>query len=542
MSATQSVSGSAQRAPVRRLLLFVPAVLVALGALLVAAHAHVPEGQVAPGVHVGELDLGGKSQEEARVALEKWVEELHDHPLILRYAPETGRAHEWKTTAQKLGLSVDVAATLTKTLQAGREGGVGRVTEWISGNKPATVAAVASVDDNALQGALKEIAHAVNRAPKNARFVFRENGGYGPQHGEPGIALDLESSSSAIRKAWDTLLGAEPASPSGPSASEEETHAKTQTPASPTAPSQSGATVPAVPTTPTVVNLVMKAIPPSVASADLAQIDGKIGEMKTYIRGTPDRVTNVTVATRHINGTLLRPGEIFSYNQVVGPRSEDGGYEKAIIFKNGRHVEDIGGGICQTASTLYNAVLKAGLKVVRRQPHCTPVVYVPYGLDATVAYGAVDFQFQNDSDSPVYIYAKASGRNLTFALYGKTDPNRRVVLQKLSQSSVGNSTEVIHDPHLRPGRRVVKDKGARGYSIAWRRTIYENGHSVRSEVISSHYRPIPALVMVGPGVAAQHGAAKPGRAGTTPQGATPNPATAPTGGPGATVPPPTHGP
>ena len=175
----------------------------------------------------------------------------------------------------------------------------------------------------------------------------------------------------------------------------------------------------------------------------MAQIDGAIGEMKTRIRGTPQRVRNVTIATSHINGTLLAPGVTFSYNDVVGKRSEEGGYEKAIIFVKGRHVEDIGGGICQTASTLYNAVLRSGLRVVRRQPHCTPVVYVPYGLDATVAYGVVDFQFRNDTDYPVYIYAKANGRSLTFRIYGKTDPNRKVALEKLRQSSVPTSVEVI---------------------------------------------------------------------------------------------------
>jgi vancomycin resistance protein YoaR len=423
--------------------------------------------------------------------------------IIVRYAPQTGRQYTWKYHASQLGLSVDVNATVAKAMAVGRDDAIGRVTQMVgSSREEHAVAPIPIVNTSVLTAELKKIAHAVNHPPTNCRLTITEGGDFRVMPGKPGSAIDLDASAAAITKLWDEMLSADGSKQTASSA--DTTAPGTDSTQNKAAASDNSATGKHQSTQDAVslgkVDLVLAEVQPQISPADIANIDGALGEMNTRIRGTPQRVRNVTIATSHINGTLLASGATFSYNDVVGKRSEEGGYEKAIIFVKGKHVEDIGGGICQTASTLYNAVLRSGLRVVRRQPHCTPVVYVPYGLDATVAYGVVDFQFRNDTDYPVYIYAKAKGRSLTFRIYGKKDPNRKVVLEKLKESSVPTSTEVVQDRSLRPGRRVVKDKGARGYSIVWRRTITENGKTVRSETISSHYRPLPSIIAVGPGI------------------------------------------
>ncbi len=391
----------------RRVLLIAPVILAVAAAAVFASFSYLPAGQIARGVQVSSIDLGGQNQDAARAAIENLVHESEKREVILRYAREHGRDYTWKYHPSELGLSVDVDATLAKASGIGRTDAIGRITEVVGGSRAVhAVSPVALVDNNVLQAQLKKIAHTVNRRPINCRLSIAEDGGFKVVAGKSGSSIDLTSSAAAITKLWTEMLNAE----------DPKAQADLNSSGSDSAAGKPGGSNVATngqaarEGTPTgTVDLVVAEVPPPITAGDVSQIDGAIGEMKTRIRGTPQRVRNVTIATSHINGTLLAPGATFSYNDVVGKRSEEGGYEKAIIFVKGRHVEDIGGGICQTASTLYNAVLRSGLKVVRRQPHCTPVVYVPYGLDATVAYGVVDFQFRNDTDYPVYIYAKANG-------------------------------------------------------------------------------------------------------------------------------------
>jgi vancomycin resistance protein YoaR len=213
--------------------------------------------------------------------------------------------------------------------------------------------------------------------------------------------------------------------------------------------------------------------------------------MTSYVKGTASRLNNISIAAGRINGTLLRPGEIFSYNKVVGPRDEDSGYRVAPILINGRHDKGVAGGICQTSGTLFNAVLWSGLKIVHRENHSTPIGYLKTGLDATVCYGSIDFQFQNDTSAPVYMAAGVHGRSLTFTLYGKSVPGRSISLVRGAMSSQPNRAQIQSDPSKPAGYRKVVEKGASGYHVTWYRVFKENGEETRRDSFSSHYRPVP---------------------------------------------------
>ena len=473
-----TITAARRPAQPRRYLMAVPLVAVSIGAIALGVVAYLPSGIVAPGVHLGGLILGGLARDAAQTQVDAVAAELDKQQIVLKFSPplQFGKSYSWRFTAKQLGLSVDTASTLKRVMETGRSGAVERVAEKLSGKAETHIAnPVPLIDEATLAGAIKTIAHTVHHVAVNARMSVSETGELTVVPGKPGLAVDVAGSAEEAVHQWTAKLDAR-ISP------EEASHIQGS--------EDSGALT---------IELKVAEIPPAVTPETLAVIDGPISEMKTRIRGSAERVRNVTLATQHIDGTVLAAGETFSYNKVVGRRSEEGGYKKATIFVKGRHVEDVGGGICQTASTLYNAVLRGGLKVVRRQPHSTPVVYVPYGLDATVSYGSVDFQFLNDTEYPVYVYAKAKGRSLTFRLYSKKDPKRSVVLEKLKQSSVPMSRTVVVDQKLAPGKRVVRDKGAPGFSIVWRRTILEGGEPVRSETIKSHYKPVSAIVAVGPG-------------------------------------------
>lgn len=129
------------------------------------------------------------------------------------------------------------------------------------------------------------------------------------------------------------------------------------------------------------------------------------------------RSTNIQLAVEAINNHVVFPGETFSFNSVVGKRTTEKGYEKAKVIVKGEYAEDIGGGICQVSSTLFNAVDSAGLKIVQRFSHSRQVPYIPPGRDATVSWYGPDFEFKNMYNQPILIQARTIGKLLVIKLY-----------------------------------------------------------------------------------------------------------------------------
>jgi vancomycin resistance protein YoaR len=153
-------------------------------------------------------------------------------------------------------------------------------------------------------------------------------------------------------------------------------------------------------------------VKPFLTSAQLQLITIALGRYETGLIGSWQRTENIKLAVHELNNTLVRPGEEFSFNQVVGERTVERGYRPAPIFVGEAVVPGVGGGICQVSSTLYNVVLRSPkLVVTERVPHSRKVVYVPPGKDATVAWPHTDFKFRNDRSTPVVIRgAVAKGR------------------------------------------------------------------------------------------------------------------------------------
>lgn len=142
-------------------------------------------------------------------------------------------------------------------------------------------------------------------------------------------------------------------------------------------------------------------INPRYSKQDLINARTAIGSYSTWFHGSPARYENIATALKSINNTVVWPGEEFSFNETTGPRTAERGYLPAPIILNGGFDMDYGGGVCQVASTVYNAALTAGMSVIERHRHTKPVHYVPEGKDATVSYGDLDLRFQNNRNGPV---------------------------------------------------------------------------------------------------------------------------------------------
>ncbi len=197
---------------------------------------------------------------------------------------------------------------------------------------------------------------------------------------------------------------------------------------------------------------------PEVSPSDVTGLsDTLVSYTTTFNPGNVTRTNNLMLAIHNINGTVVGPGEVFSYNDSVGPRTQQTGFQDAIIYVDNRMKKDVGGGICQGSSTLYNAVLLANMPIVERHAHSLPVHYVPAGRDATVAWGGDDFKFRNNTSKPIIVRAVATdGGTLTESLIGDRDavphPDAEVAIDVSPKRTYPDGFAVT-------SYRVVKENG-----------------------------------------------------------------------------------
>lgn len=214
-----------------------------------------------------------------------------------------------------------------------------------------------------------------------------------------------------------------------------------------------------------------------------------------------NRSNNIILSSAKLNGLVLMPGEEFSYNQAVGQRTKAAGFREAGAYSNGKVVQEVGGGICQVSSTLYNAVLYANLEIVERTNHYFNPGYVKAGLDATVSWGGPDFRFKNNRNYPIRIVTDTSSKKLKVYIYGlKTDDDCTVVLDPRYISSVPYKTTYQNDASLATGETRVISGGSNGCKTATYKYVYDkNGTLISSECISRDtYSPHNKVVAVGP--------------------------------------------
>lgn len=169
------------------------------------------------------------------------------------------------------------------------------------------------------------------------------------------------------------------------------------------------------------VTALVKQTPANIKGDSLKSINSLIGTYSTnFASSSSQRANNIALATKSINGKILMPGEVFSFNDTVGERTGERGYEPAPVIIGNKLESGLGGGICQVSTTLYNAVSRAGMTSIEREHHTMPVHYVPQGMDATVDYGNIDYKFKNIYQYPVYIQAYISNGNIIFNLYSNS--------------------------------------------------------------------------------------------------------------------------
>lgn len=236
-------------------------------------------------------------------------------------------------------------------------------------------------------------------------------------------------------------------------------------------------------------------------TADLCK--EKLAGYTTYFpAGVYARSNNLKIALSYMDGVVVMPGETYSYNNNIGDTTASKGYQAAATFKGGTTVNEMGGGICQTVSTLYNVALMANLEIVERHQHGLPVGYVPPSRDATVYSPVLDFKFKNNRETPVKIVTSFTyGGSLNVSIYGtKQNDDPEVTLSSNTTSTIPYTTKYEYDPGLPYGAQQVISNGVNGYTSESYITKVLNGKVIYSGLLSRDtYNAQQQVIKVGTG-------------------------------------------
>jgi vancomycin resistance protein YoaR len=213
-----------------------------------------------------------------------------------------------------------------------------------------------------------------------------------------------------------------------------------------------------------------------------------------------NRIWNVHLMADYIDGTIIKPGKTFSFNKVVGPRTPERGFREGQMILGSLLVPAIGGGVCQTATTLFNNAFDLGLPVKERHNHSWYISHYPIGRDATVSWGGPDLKFKNDLDHAILIKTSYTDSTLTFSFFS-TKQGRKVVSSTGPQTNFRSpKPSYAYDPSAPKGsKRTVAGSHAQGFDITVFRKVYEHGQLVRKDSFTSHYVAVGDTVIYGPG-------------------------------------------
>lgn len=440
-------------------LAFVLSVVLAGAFRLGDAMAAPGDDVILEGIYMGEISLAGMTADEAKAAVNAFVEELKMKKITFG-APND---HYVIVSAGDFGLTwvnesdIDAAAAL------GKKGNIVKrykaIEDLKQGNKVYDLRL--SLDRELIRAVLEEQCAEYDVMPVN-NTITRVDGEFIIEEGQTGQRVNVEESMNKtydyITVGWDYQDAS--------------------------------------------IELVIDVTEPKGSVEDLQRMTDVLGTFTTsYSSSSSARCKNVENGCRLINGTLLYPGDEFSTYDTIKPFTEANGYYPAGSYQNGKVVDSLGGGICQVSTTLYNAVLLSELEVTERNNHSMIISYVKPSMDAAIAESAgKDFRFINSLDNPIYIEGKTEGKQITFTIYGveQRDPNRVVRYESETLSTTHPDHEII-TPTTSQGVGYISVESAHiGYTAQLWKVVEENGVQVSREVINkSSYKVSPRSATVG---------------------------------------------
>ena len=414
---------------------------------------------VSEGVYIGSVDVSGKTAEEAKQAVEAYVEELKGLTVVFHIMD----GNQIEVSVGDMGLRWTNPDAVQDAVALGKKGNIVQRYKALQDlrHKNKVFDLAYDFDKESIRQILSEQCGEYNTEARDATLT-RVNGVFSVTPGESGRVVDEEASLNQI---YDYMMNEWDFGDAS-------------------------------------VDMVVKVQEPRGSEEELAQVKDVLGTFTTsYSTSGSSRSANVSNGCDLIAGTTLYPGDEFSTYEMVSPFSVDNGYFMAGSYMNGQLVDSLGGGICQVSTTLYNAVLLSELEVTERHNHSMIVTYVDPSADAAIAESAgKDFKFINNTGHPIYIDGYCENKNITFTIYGvETRPaNREVIYESKVLSVTHPDHEVIYTDVAMPIGQVVTQSAHTGYKAELWKVVKENGAEIsREQINSSSYKMTPRTATVG---------------------------------------------
>ena len=410
-------------------------------------------------VYIENIDVTNMSQSQAEKALRDHMEKLSQDTIVLTAG---GRSAE--TTAGALGLDYSNKGVVNEALSIGKKGNVLKrflADREISTQGPIVLDLNLTVDRAKVTEVIREKKDEINSAPKPNSLLLNEDGKtFTLTKTEDGVQINEAESVSKVvsymEKDWHGGKGG--------------------------------------------VTLDAQLTGAENTEEALKQVTNVLGEGTTqFDTSNEGRQTNITLATSHINGTVLYPGEEFSSVYTIGPTTEEYGFMPGASYAEDRIVETYGGGVCQVTSTLYRAVLESELEVTERHNHTMLIHYAEPGMDATMSDEALDFRFLNSTDAPIYIEGFVEDGSVTFRIYGHEtrDPKRSISFESREISRSDYDTVYLVDENEDFGT-LQEITGEDGVQAELWKIISINGEFESEEKVNtSMYSPLNHAYIAG---------------------------------------------
>lgn len=505
--------------PFRPIWMLIPMLALLASALIsIAVYGSIP--RLPAGLKVEDWAVGGMNYGEFERQLAEKKARLLEQPIALTVSGGIGAGTQVRTL-QQLGLHTE-EGQIQRQLRQLREGSPFRraVNRWKA--RSSVWAWPRGIADEPLQAALQQAFPQVYaRQPVNAKRIFTENDTISYTAEMPVERVDenkLREQLELLLPTWGSpkwssglpLCGSDSAQ-GGPPAGPGKNPGGGQTPSA---------------VSPVPLPVPMRSIQPkiTVQSLQTQGIVRKISEFTTQypVNTAPGvnsegRVHNVRSTAATIQDVLLKPGEVFNYAPYIEQTEKTFGFKEAPVIVNGKLVPGIGGGICQVSSTLYNAVLRAGLAIVERRSHSLPVSYVPLGQDATFASGHINFKFKNSTEHYLLIRTMSDDRSLTVKLFGQTPQNLTYDVESVTVETLQPPVKYVLNPALPAGKQETVVQGKPGYVVETYRIQKKNGVAVSRERISRDtYSAQPTVVAANNGTGGGQDRSAPGPGSSDP--------------------------
>lgn len=400
-----------------------------------------------PGVMIEDVDLSGKSMGEAlKIIKEKYSNKILDKEIVIN-----ADGKEYKIGYEQLRARYNISNVVKEAFEYGKDLKTFDKKKLIDSEDKHQLSLEFEYNDSVVSSVIETIKKDINKEAINAKISMPTRGNFLVTDEVLGKKIKEEELKKEILEAVNGDVNVDSIK----------------------------------------INAPIEEVEPKVKAESLRNINAKIAGAETQYRNSDSgRATNIELGAKTINGLLMMPGDVFSFNELVGDTTADKGYKDAGIIVNNQLTKGLGGGICQVSTTLYQAVLKTGLYSVQRTNHSLLVGYAEPGQDATISYDYLDYKFKNTFEYPIYIEGYSYNNELYFNIYSNESlKNRSYKITSEITETLKPKVTQVKDPKLYVGESKVVLQDFTGYKVTVYREIYENGKFVEKEVISKDTYP-----------------------------------------------------